>query len=34
LRATRDLEKLVEVMLFVRLGPFRVLTVGPQPGDR
>jgi 8-hydroxy-5-deazaflavin:NADPH oxidoreductase len=34
LRATRDLEKLVGVMLFVRLGPFRVLTVGPQPGDR
>jgi NADPH-dependent F420 reductase len=26
LRATRDLEKLVEVMLFVRLGPFRVLS--------
>ena len=34
LRATRDLEKLVGVMLFLRLGPFRVLTVGPQPGDR
>jgi 8-hydroxy-5-deazaflavin:NADPH oxidoreductase len=34
LRATRDLEKLVGVMLFVRLGPFRVLTVGPQLGDR
>ena len=26
LRATRDLEKLVGVMLFVRLGPFRVLS--------
>lgn len=26
LRATRDLEKLVSVMLFVRLGPFRVLS--------
>ena len=34
LRATRDLEKLAGVMLFLRLGPFRVLTVGPQPGDR
>jgi NADPH-dependent F420 reductase len=29
LRATRDLEKLVGVMLFVKLGPFRVLS-GPQ----
>ena len=26
LRATRDLEKLVSVMLFLRLGPFRVLS--------
>jgi 8-hydroxy-5-deazaflavin:NADPH oxidoreductase len=26
LRATRDLEKLVGVMLFLRLGPFRVLS--------
>lgn len=26
LKATRDLEKLVGVMLFVRLGPFRVLS--------
>ena len=26
LRAARDLERLVSVMLFVRLGPFRVLT--------
>lgn len=26
LRATRDLEKLVSVMLFVRLGPFRILS--------
>jgi 8-hydroxy-5-deazaflavin:NADPH oxidoreductase len=26
LRATRDLEKLVDTMLFVRLGPIRVLT--------
>jgi hypothetical protein len=25
LRATRDVEKLVGVMLFLRLGPFRVL---------
>jgi 8-hydroxy-5-deazaflavin:NADPH oxidoreductase len=30
LRATRDLDKLVGVMLFVRLGPFRVLS--PPPG--
>ena len=26
LRATRDLESLVSTMLFVRLGPFRVLS--------
>ena len=26
LRAARDLERLVSVMLFVRLGPFRVLS--------
>jgi hypothetical protein len=26
LKATRDLEKLVGVMLFLRLGPFRVLS--------
>jgi len=28
LKATRDLEKLVGVMLFLRLGPFRVLSQG------
>jgi predicted dinucleotide-binding enzyme len=27
LRATRDLERLVAIMLFVRLGPIRVLSV-------
>ena len=26
LKATRDLEKLVSTMLFIRLGPFRVLS--------
>lgn len=32
LRATRDLEKLVGVMLFARLGPFRILSPpGRQP---
>ena len=28
LKATRDLEKLVGVMLFLRLGPFRILSQG------
>ena len=28
LRATRDLEKLVSTMLFVRLGPWRILSPG------